>query len=119
MHDTSSTIAQRVILPLTIRSSRSRAKNENLFIISLYIPYDSICFCPVQFHQVPVVLILPFDIFPILITILIDLDKVLESAVERRPEGLDVLPEVDGGDGALAYALGGEFEFLHTMLVTR
>ena len=40
------------------------------------------------------------------------LDELLESAVERRAEGLDLLPEVDGGGGALGDALGGELEFL-------
>ena len=40
------------------------------------------------------------------------LDELLESAVDGRAEGLDLLPEVDGGGGALGDALGGELEFL-------
>lgn len=42
----------------------------------------------------------------------ISLDKLLESAVDGGADGLDLLPEVDGGGGALGDALGGELEFL-------
>lgn len=45
------------------------------------------------------------------------LDKVEESPVERRPEGLDVLVEVDGLLGPLSDTLGGEVEFLRNALV--
>lgn len=40
------------------------------------------------------------------------LDKLLESAVDGGAERLDLLPEVDGGGGALGDALGGKLEFL-------
>jgi len=40
------------------------------------------------------------------------LDKLLESTVERRAEGLDFLVEVDCELGALGNALGGELELL-------
>ena len=39
------------------------------------------------------------------------LDQLLEGAVDGRAD-LNALVEVDGGDGALADAFGGEFEFL-------
>ena len=39
------------------------------------------------------------------------LDQLLEGAVDGRAD-LGALVEVDGGDGALADAFGGEFEFL-------
>jgi hypothetical protein len=45
------------------------------------------------------------------------LDELLESAVDGRAQGLDVLVEVDGELGALGDALGGELELLVHLLV--
>ena len=42
----------------------------------------------------------------------IDLDHLLESTVDGRADVGDILPEVDGGNSALADALGGELELL-------
>lgn len=40
------------------------------------------------------------------------LDELLESAVDRRTKGLDVLVEVDCEKGALGDTFRSEFEFL-------
>ena len=42
----------------------------------------------------------------------IQLDHLLESTVDGGADVRHVLPEVDGGNSALADALGGELEFL-------
>lgn len=39
-------------------------------------------------------------------------DKLLESTVERRPQRLNLLVEVNGGLGTLSNALGGELKLL-------
>jgi hypothetical protein len=44
------------------------------------------------------------------------LDKLLERAVERRSERLDVLVEINGKLSALGNTLRGEFEFLEYVL---
>lgn len=49
--------------------------------------------------------------------ILLYLDDLLERTVDGRAHVGDVLPEVDGGLGALGNALGGELELLYTLLV--
>lgn len=40
------------------------------------------------------------------------LNELLESPVDGRADVGNVLPEVDGGNGALGNALGGELELL-------
>jgi len=44
------------------------------------------------------------------------LDELGESAIDRGAQRLDILPEVDGGVGALGDALGGELEFLEELI---
>jgi hypothetical protein len=56
-------------------------------------------------RSLPKVSLTPFHTFS-------NLDKLLESAVERGAEWLDVLVEVDGEFGALGDASGCELEFL-------
>jgi hypothetical protein len=47
----------------------------------------------------------------------LNLDKLLESAVNRRADVRDILPEVHGGDSALGDALWGELELLYGVSV--
>jgi hypothetical protein len=44
------------------------------------------------------------------------LDQLLKSTVDRGADIGDILPEVDGSDGALANTLRGELKFLHFVL---
>lgn len=47
----------------------------------------------------------------------LDLDDVLESTVDRAPDRLNLLPEVDRGDGTLADALRSELKLRIHLLV--
>lgn len=66
------------------------------------LPYVHTSICPSTYPSIRV----------FLTSFIRKLDELLEGTVERGAEGLDLLVEVDGGDGALGDALGGEFEFL-------
>ena len=46
-----------------------------------------------------------------------NLDELSESSVDRTSDGLDVLPEVDGGDSPLGDAGWGEFKLLIDILI--
>lgn len=46
-----------------------------------------------------------------------NLDDVLESAVNRGAQRLNVLPEIDGGQSTLGDTRGGELELLVYLLV--
>lgn len=59
-----------------------------------------------------VVLVIPTMYLLIMADVATTLGKLLESAVDRRAQGLDILPEVDRGGCALRNTFWRELEFL-------